>query len=137
MRHSGKEPVTIMHKFITSAALALTVTLAGMPLTLGTASAQDVQLYLSQDGPRMRMRDDCDPYREDCRGYGDRYRDVQRSDRGCTPGRALNKAERMGIRRARIADVRRRTIDVVGRSRHGNRVIVTFDRRDRRCSVIG
>ncbi|MFC3208737.1 hypothetical protein [Aquamicrobium soli] len=126
-----------MHKFITSAALALTVALTGMPLTFGTATAQDVQLYLGQDGPRMRMRDDCDPYREDCRGYGDRYRDAQRFYRGCTPERALYKAERMGIRRARIVDVGRRTIDVVGRSRYGNRVVVTFDRRDRRCGVIG
>ncbi len=126
-----------MHKFITSAALALTVTLTGIPLTFSTAMAQDVQLYLGQDGQRMRMRDDCDPYREDCRGYGDRYRDAQRFDRSCTPDRALYKAERMGIRRARIANVGRRTIDVVGRSRHGNRVVVTFDRRDRRCGVIG
>ncbi len=126
-----------MHKFITSAALALTVTLTGIPLTFSTAMAQDVQLYLGQDGPRMRMRDDCDPYREDCRGYGDRYRDAQRFDRSCTPDRALYKAERMGIRRARIANVGRRTIDVVGRSRHGNRVVITFDRRDRRCGVIG
>lgn len=126
-----------MHKFITSAALALTVTLTGIPLTFSTAMAQDFQLYLGQDGPHMRMRDDCDPYREDCRGYGDRYRDAQRFDRSCTPDRALYKAERMGIRRARIANVGRRTIDVVGRSRHGNRVVVTFDRRDRRCGVIG
>ena len=41
----------------------------------------------------------------------------------------------MGIRRARIDDVGRRTIDVVGRSR-GDRVIVSFDRRDPRCRVI-
>ena len=46
------------------------------------------------------------------------YRDDRRSMRPiCTEGRALGKAERMGIRRARIADVGRRTIEVRGRDR--------------------
>ena len=34
----------------------------------------------------------------------------------------------MGIRRARIADVGRRTIDVRGRDRYGERIYVTFGR---------
>ncbi len=41
----------------------------------------------------------------------------------------------MGVRRARIADVSRRTITVVGRS-HGDRAVVTFARAPR-CPVIG
>ena len=41
----------------------------------------------------------------------------------------------MGIRRARIIDVGRRTIDVAGRDRRGNRVVVEFGRRDRSCPV--
>ncbi len=61
-------------------------------------------------------------------GDGDRayYRD-RRPRRVCTPNRALNKAERLGIRRARIVDVGRRTIEVRGRQR-GERVEVTFGR---------
>jgi hypothetical protein len=55
--------------------------------------------------------------------------------RGCTPGRALDKAERMGIWRARIAEASPRTITVTGRSR-GERVFVTFARAPR-CPVIG
>jgi hypothetical protein len=47
----------------------------------------------------------------------------------------LAKADRMGIRRARIIDVGRRTIDVSGRSRYGDRVIVSFGRWDRSCPV--
>ena len=61
-------------------------------------------------------------------GDGDRayYRD-RRPQRVCTPNRALDKAERLGIRRARIVDVGRRTIEVRGRQR-GERVEVTFGR---------
>jgi hypothetical protein len=68
------------------------------------------------------------------RAYHPRERYRER-DRRCTPQRALYKAERMGIRRARIADVGRRQISVVGRSR-GDRVYVTFAR-VRGCPVIG
>jgi len=133
-----------MHRIITSTALALAVAFTAVALTFHAASAQDLELHLGQDGPKLRMRDNCDPDREDCHDRRDRRderrdddRYGRRDDRGCTPDRALDKADRMGIRRARIADVGRRTIDVVGRSRNGNRVIVTFDRRDRRCGVIG
>ena len=61
-------------------------------------------------------------------GGGDRahYRD-RRPRRVCTPNRALNKADRLGINRARVVDVDRRTIEVRGR-KHGRRVEVTFGR---------
>ena len=39
--------------------------------------------------------------------------------RGCTEGRALNKAERMAINRARIVSAGRRTIEVRGRTPEG------------------
>lgn len=58
------------------------------------------------------------------------YRDYRRDRhhfRGCSPERALNKAERMGVRRAHIVDVDRRTIKVAGR-KHGDRVRLTFAR---------
>ena len=54
--------------------------------------------------------------------------------RACTPGRALNKADRMGLRRARVVDVSRRTITVSGR-KWQNRVHVTFARAPN-CPVI-
>ena len=88
------------------------------------ASAQDIELEIGRDG--LRIERDCNPRYEDCyrgerRGY---YDDRPR----CSEGRALRKAERMGIRRARIADVGRRTIDVRGRDRYGERIYVTFGR---------
>ena len=65
----------------------------------------------------------------------DRDRRDDRWARQCTPGRALDKAQRMGIHRVRIADVNRRTITVTGRSR-GDRIFVTFARAPR-CPVVG
>lgn len=133
-----------MHKMIPTVTIALAVAFTAVPLTFQAASAQGLEIQIDRDGPKMKLRNDCNPDFEDCyerrdRRYERRHdsRDARRFDRGCTPDRALDKADRMGIRRARIADVGRRTIDVVGRSRSGNRVIVTFDRRDRRCGVVG
>ena len=55
------------------------------------------------------------------------YRGDRRHFRGCSPERALNKAERYGVRRAHVVDVNRRTISVAGR-KHGERVRITFAR---------
>jgi hypothetical protein len=76
--------------------------------------------------------------------YPDARRDWRRDEwrhnsyrerRGCSPDRALDKAEAMGIRRARISFVSERRIGVVGRQ-HGDRVRVTFAR-VRGCPIIG
>lgn len=127
-----------MTKFLHSALLALSLGAIGVPLS--GASAQDLEIQIGPDGPSMRMLDNCDPRYDDCydrrdydrrerRDYGEYRRDE------CTPDRALRRAERMGIRRARIEAVGRRTINVIGRS-HGDRVIVTFSRRDRSCPIL-
>jgi hypothetical protein len=55
--------------------------------------------------------------------------------RGCTPERALYKARRLGLNRARIDYVSRGRIGIVGRS-NGERVHLTFARAPR-CPVIG
>lgn len=57
--------------------------------------------------------------------------EVQR--RGCSARQALNKAERLGLRRVRVVRERRNTISVSG-IRRGDRVVVTF-LRDRRCTI--
>ena len=67
------------------------------------------------------------------RDYRD-YRRDRRHFRGCTPNRALNKAERLGLRRAHVVDVDRRTIKVSGR-KYGERVRITFARSPN-CPVI-
>jgi hypothetical protein len=60
---------------------------------------------------------------------GDRYdyRQDRRHFRFCTPDRAVDKAQRYGVRRARVVDVDRRTITVAG-SKWGERVRMTFGR---------
>jgi hypothetical protein len=106
---------------------------AGIVMALPVpASAQDLELEIGRDG--LRIERDCNPRYEDCYYRGERrgyYDDRPR----CSEGRALRKAERMGIRRARIADVGRRTIDVRGRDRYGERIYITFGRQPS-CPVL-
>lgn len=130
-------------KTATISALVGLGTLAAIP-----ASAQADGLYLNlgqgeprvgvyvQDGYRDGYRDDYRNGRWDGRGEGrwDYSRNDRRWDRRCTPDRALDKAERMGIRRARIDDVNRRTITLRGR-KYGERVFVTFARAPN-CPVV-
>ena len=76
----------------------------------------------------------CPVRRYDRYDYRDGYRYDRRYDRACTPNRALNKAERLGLRRAYVVDVDRRTIKVAGR-KYGERVRITFARTPN-CPVV-
>ncbi|MGX7874106.1 hypothetical protein ACVDG5_016330 [Mesorhizobium sp. ORM6] len=119
-----------MYTTIKTAALSALVglgTLAAIPahadsLYLGFGNNQDPRfgVYSGDDGY----------YRRDHRR--DERRDEWR--RGCSPERALDKAERMGLYRARIVDVNRRTVKVMGRQ-DGDRVVIVFAN-ERGCPVI-
>ncbi len=118
-----------MFNKIKTAALSAVIalgTLAAIP-----ATAQADSLYLNFGGPGagigMRFGDSGHSWREH-----DRRHD-RRAER-CTPERALWKADRMGINRARVVDVDRHKIVVRGRS-HGDRVHVVFGRSEH-CPVI-
>ena len=121
-----------MFNTLKTAALAGLIGLMAVPamadnLYLGFGDRHDdtrFGVYLGDDSRTVYRRD----------RYEDR-RDFRRSERRCTPERALDKAERIGIRRARIDYVNREEIGVIGRS-HGDRVSVTFAR-DRGCQIIG
>lgn len=120
-----------MRTILTHSAIALLIAAGGASFAPAVASAQDIELEFGREGPRLRLNDRCDPDFEDCRpDRRDRRerREERRAERGCTEDRALDKADRMGIRRARVVDAGRRTIDVRGRNRFGDRVIVTFGR---------
>ncbi|MGE0282426.1 MAG: hypothetical protein AB7P20_17690 [Rhizobiaceae bacterium] len=119
-----------MKRFILTTVAAIGMAVSGM--AIAPVSAQDLELRLDRGGPSVRLRDDCDSRYEDCYSR----REVRRERRGCSTGRALDKAERMGIRRARIVDAGRRTIEVGGRNRYGERTFVTFSRQWG-CPVIG
>jgi hypothetical protein len=120
-----------MRKLILTTVAAIGVAVSGVALT--PASAQDLELRLDRGGPSVRLLDNCDPRYEECRVS---RREMRRERRGCSEGRALDKAERMGIRRARVVDVGRRSIEVGGRNRYGERTYVTFSR-SWGCPVIG
>lgn len=92
----------------------------GLYLNFGGGEPR-VGVYVGDGSPRHVGR-----WERDRWDRGDRW-DRWGRGRECTPGRALDKAERMGIRRARVVDVDRRSIDVAGR-KFGNRVVVTFAR---------
>lgn len=120
-----------MSKRILTMAAAVGIAISGM--TIAPASAQDLELRLDRGGPSVRLLDECNPRYENCRSS---RREVRRERRGCSEGRALDKAERMGLRRARVVDAGRRTIEVSGRNRYGERTYVTFSR-EWGCPVIG
>jgi hypothetical protein len=76
-----------------------------------------------------------DDYRSggyDRRGDDGRRRDDDRYERRavrfCSDDRALDKAERMGLRRVYVAVAGKRFVEVRGRNRDGRRVTVSFGR---------
>lgn len=102
---------------------------AGLFTVSVPAQAQDVRIQLGQSGPRVIE----ERGHRDRRDHRDDRRD-RRDERGCTEGRALDKADRLGLRRARVVDAGRRTIEVQGRDRRGDRRVITFGR-ERGCPV--
>ena len=132
-----------MFKFLKTAALTTLIAASALTGVVVPASAQsgvylglgggrtgpDVGVYIGEDGRSYRRHDRRHERRDD------RYERRDRYERACSPGQALNKAERMGIRRARVVDVGRRSIEVAGRSR-GDRVVISFGRAPG-CPVFG
>lgn len=130
------------------AALAAAVTLTGSVFS-APSFAQDVEFLIGPDGVRVRAAEYCDSRRgrsdDRCRDYRDRddedyRRDDRRGDdrygrRRCGPDEAVSIARSdYGVRRARVADVGRRTIKVSGWGERGP-VLYTFAR-DRECTLI-
>ena len=64
-------------------------------------------------------------------GHGYSHRPV----RWCKPGRAVNKARRIGVHRAHVGRISHRRIVVTG-YRHGRHVGVVFARASRHCRII-
>jgi hypothetical protein len=130
----------IMRKLAICAA-AVMLSLSASPIP---ANAQGFEIEIGPNGSQLRLRDGgCDPRyercgREDWRDHDDDSRDGEwrQGRRFCTEDRALDKAEQMGIRRARIVSAGRHEIVVRGRDRYGQRVNVAFGRH-RRCPVLG
>jgi hypothetical protein len=106
-----------MLKFIKASAVCAVLGIAG----LAGAPAQADALYIGtgHSGLRVVVRDHDGP-----RWHGRRhYRPV----RFCTTERAIGKARRMGVRRARVAYQNRSVIAVRGHDRRG-RITLAFGR---------
>ncbi|MEW9804662.1 hypothetical protein [Mesorhizobium marinum] len=116
-----------------TAALSALIGLGTLAAVPATAQADDLYLnYGGGVGVGVQFGDyDRVDYRRDYR-YDRRHE--RREYRRCTPDRALDKAERYGVRRARVIDVDRRTITVAGR-KWGDRIRMTFARAPN-CPII-
>lgn len=111
-----------MFKTIKTAALSAVLGLGALAALPATAQADSI--YLGFGGGHNR------PGVEFFIGSpsGHAYRPGRHyARRDCTPRRAVNKAERMGLRRVYVRNVNRNRIRVEGRE-HGDRVRVTFAR---------
>lgn len=122
-----------MRNLLLNSILSMTVAATAMSFA-PMASAQNLELEFGRTGPTMRLVEPCDPRYDNC-GYSrdrdDDYRYLGRNEvryARCTEDRALDKAERMGLRSVRIESSGRRVIEVRGRQRDGDRVIVAFGR---------
>lgn len=101
----------------------------GLYLNLGAHNDARFGVYVGDRDSRYYRGDRYRDYRQGDYRQGD-YRPGDRWDRQrerCSPERALDKAERMGLRRVAVRDISRHTITVSGRDR-GDRVVVTFGR---------
>jgi len=107
-------------------ALAGMASLVLMTLS-GPSFAQGLEFRLGPNG--MRLQERCDPDFEDC------YQRRGERRRGCDADMALDKADRMGIDRARVTYVGSSTIRVRGRDEYGERVTIIFGR-ERGCPVL-
>ena len=126
---------------IKAAALSAFVAFGALAAVPATAQAAGIYLNLGSGEPRFGVSAGDRDQRDWRRDRWDRERGWDRRDRGwdrdrpgCSPEWALNKAERMGIWRARIVDVNRRVIKVAGRQ-DGERTMVVFGR-ERGCPVL-
>ncbi|MBN9243223.1 MAG: hypothetical protein J0I98_10550 [Mesorhizobium sp.] len=121
-----------MFNTLKTAALSALIGLGALAAVPAVAQADGVYLNFGHSGPRFGVYDGGREQVRDWRRDRDwRDRDWRRS---CTPERALDKAERMGLRRARVVDMGRSTIKVAGR-KYSDRVVVVFGR-DRGCPII-
>jgi hypothetical protein len=118
-----------MFSKLKTAALSAVIGLGAIAAVPATAQADSLYLNFGggyhNSGAGFWVGDD--DYRRDWR-YERRY------NRFCTPDRAVYKAQRLGVRRAHVVDVDRRTIRVAG-SRYGERVRITFARAPN-CPVV-
>jgi hypothetical protein len=116
-----------MFNAIRTAALSAFVAFGALASVPAVAHADGIYLNFGNHDPRFGI------YAGD-HGRDRHWRRDHDRRHSCSARRALNKAERMGVRRARIADIGRHTIKVRGR-KYNDRVTVVFAR-ERGCPIL-
>jgi len=113
------------------ATLALAAALTGVVPTAANAQHFSTKIGYGHDKGRIELY--IGKY-----GQKNHYRGKKKKHRGhysvCRPGHAVHKAERRGLRHARIGTVNNRFVIVKGRH-HGSKVRVAFYRNSGRCDV--
>lgn len=108
-------------KFIRNACLAAAVSFGAIGASVAPSAANGIGFGITIGNGHVETQ-----YRGD-RGYrGHRAR--RHHARGCSPQRAVRKASRIGVHRARVIRAGRRGVAVAGRLR-GDRVVVRFANR--------
>ena len=103
----------------TIAAIPVAAEAASGSVYLGFGSGQNQGVNFRFDD-RGRHHYRGERHHSERRGHGSHHM------RECSPRDALGKASRMGLRRARIVDVNRRTIRVAGRSNGHRQATIIF-----------
>ncbi len=121
-----------MFKSLKAVAFSALIGLGALAAMPATASAEGVYFNLgNRSGVGVEFVDHRDGYRHHRPRHG---RGWDRP-RGCSAERAVNKAERMGLRRARIVGMNRNSIRVAGR-KWGERMTIVYARAPG-CPIIG
>lgn len=109
-----------MYSKIKTAALSALISLGALAALPATAQADSIYFGFGTHRPGVDFF---------IGSHDGRVRHWDRRDyrRDCTPRRAVNKAERMGLRHVYVRNINRNRIRVEGRD-HGDRVRVTFAR---------
>jgi len=122
-----------MFDALRTAAVAAFVGLGALAAVPAAAHADGVYLNFGQGDPRFGIYPG--GHEKNVREWHrDDWRDGHDWRRTCSPEQALDKAERMGLRRARVIDASRRSISVAGR-KYNDRVVVRFGR-ERGCPLL-
>jgi hypothetical protein len=120
---------TTMFKTMKIAIFSALIGLGGLAAVPATAQADGLYLNFSGGNGGFGVHAGDHRGRSDWRRNDRNWRHDNRDwRRGCSPQRALNKAERMGLRRARIVDASPRTVKVAGRKFNHRQVVVFANR---------
>jgi hypothetical protein len=119
--------------FTTIRTLTLSALIGLAPMTLLPAVAHADGIYLNFGGRPDTRFGVYGGDRQDIRDWHRHREDRDWRRRSCSPERALDKAERMGLRHPHIVDVNRRVVRVAGR-KYNEQVIVTFGN-ERGCPI--